>query len=389
MILKNCWGFFFCLLLMFVEGQAFEEGLEQLSQVDQLTLSIQYKIAHKFVKKYDMKVIGDSAAMPEGIINNLGLLFQVFQVQTREQAREILVDCVQEFLSEINSNKEIRPHLKVYPFTAKNITIDLYSRSIDDIEDLFDPDIMIASARFGKIWYKIEDENQKSSLKSEYEEAFDEAVKLVNIEKDSDIFPPRDGKLKPLKGKIIDKRYYAPENVFSCEADDFGQGGYLVQDALFEVAACVGFYNTNANFKKAEVFFTPPLEKKRLDRKALRNFFDDLGIGILKKVDNAQGIEVLEEKMVGEHMLFIALSIEKMSVLKSFDGKHMSSTRGCLIFQEKDKVILLTNQEATPPSQDHQPRKHTERLKKEIIDFQKTFKFGAIPTSAVQEGKHS
>ena len=69
--------------------------------------------------------------MPEGVINNLGILFQVKRKLSIEQAREILVDCVQEFLTEINSNEEIRPYLENFPFTSKNIHIALLTFAED------------------------------------------------------------------------------------------------------------------------------------------------------------------------------------------------------------------------------------------------------------------
>jgi hypothetical protein len=144
----------------------------------------------------------------------------------------------------------------------------------------------------------------------------------------SEIFPPEDGKLIPLQGKIVRGRYYAPKNVFSCQADDFGQGAYLAQDVLLEQAASVAFYSPIASFKNVEVLFMPGLEKKSLEREALKDAFDVVGIGILKTVDNAQGIEILTEEMVGNALFFSAISVEKMSVLKARNGEYMSSTRG-------------------------------------------------------------
>lgn len=117
----------------------------------------------------------------------------------------------------------------------------------------------------------------------------------------SDMFPPKDGKLRLLQGKVVNGRYYAPKNVFFCEADYFGRGTYLAQDALLAQAACVGFYSTEANFKKAEVLFMAGIEKKILNREALKDAFDRFGIEILQTVDHAQGIEILNEEVL-EHV---------------------------------------------------------------------------------------
>ena len=61
------------------------------------------------------------------------------------------------------------------------------------------------------------------------------------------VFPPEDGIILPLQGKIEDGRYYAPKNVFSCQAYNFGEFSYRAQDGLWEDAACVGFFNGNAS----------------------------------------------------------------------------------------------------------------------------------------------
>jgi hypothetical protein len=203
----------------------------------------------------------------------------------------------------------------------------------------------------------------------------------------SEVFPPEDGMPVLLKGKIINRRYYAPKNVFSCAAHDFGEGQYLVQDSLRERIATVGFYNSIANFKKAELLFIPELEKKKLGQKAFKDAFNYFGIEILKTVDHAQGIEILREEMVAENMFFVAISVEKMSVLRTSMGEYMSSTRGYLVFQDKDKLVILSNQETTFPGEEHTPKKHIEKLKKDILSFRKTFEFGRIPESVIQKAE--
>lgn len=202
-----------------------------------------------------------------------------------------------------------------------------------------------------------------------------------------EIFPPEDGKIPPLQGKISERRYHAPQGVFSCQAYDFGEGSYTAQDGLLEQAACVGFYNALADFKKAEIIFLPGLEGKISGEKELKDAFEGFGIGILKSVDNAQGIKVLKEEMLEDNMFFAVISIDKMSVLKAPSGQHVRSTRGYLIFQDKDKLAVLSNQLVTLPGQIHEPKKHVEKLKREILEFRKTFEFGPIPESVIEKRK--
>jgi hypothetical protein len=148
------------------------------SKADQLVTRIELNLAKKLEAKYNIQTVGDSAQMPENVINNLGLMFQVNRILSKNEAREILVDCVLEFLAEVNSNEEIRPYLEYYPFTPVNISIALYISGPDG-EDVYDPDLEVASARNGKLRYATKDKNQKFGYKSEYEETFEEALKLV------------------------------------------------------------------------------------------------------------------------------------------------------------------------------------------------------------------
>jgi hypothetical protein len=145
-------------------------------------------------------------------------------------------------------------------------------------------------------------------------------------------------------------------------------------------AACVGFYSFYGNFKKAEVFFIPTV-RKDLDREALKDAFDRFGLGILKTVDDAQGVVILKEEIVENNILFIAISIGKTSFLRAPNKEYMSSTRGYLIFQEDDKLVMLSNQEVTLPWEKHTPKMHVEKLKRDILEFRKTFEFGSIPAT--------
>jgi len=211
--------------------------------------------------------------------------------------------------------------------------------------------------------------------------SFTKASQIIEKTKElprSEIFPPEDGKLPPLQGKITKGRYLAPEKIFSCKADDFGEGSYIAQDGLLEQAVCVAFYSPTSDFTKAEIMFMPWLENINLDKKALKDFFEGFGIGVLTKVDNAIGIESLSEEMIDD-MFFTTVSIRKMSVLRTEDGRYMSSTRGYLIFSDKDKLVILSNQICTLPGQKHTPFLYRKKLRQRILDFRKTFKFGSIP----------
>ncbi len=183
----------------------------------------------------------------------------------------------------------------------------------------------------------------------------------------------------PPKGKIEDNRYYAPKNVFSCRAEDFGEGKYNHEELLNEAAACVGFHSTSGKSKLAEILFFPGLEEKEIDEKTLKDIFEICAIDRLKNLYSAKGIVILQEEMIEDNMLFVAVAIEEMSVIRGPKGEYLPSTKGYLAFKEEDKIVLLSNQETTFRGQKHLNEQHIEKLKQDILDFRKTFEFGPIP----------
>lgn len=145
-----------------------------------LVNKLQAKMANELGKKYNMRLVGDSAAMPEGIISELGLLFRISRLLTREEARVILIDCVQTFLSEINSNENLKPYLKNRPFTSRNISITIFIKNQDG-QDVSDPNLGVIHARFGKLDYiTYQKESKYYEHQCESEESFEEALSLVN-----------------------------------------------------------------------------------------------------------------------------------------------------------------------------------------------------------------
>ncbi len=371
------------------------------SRLYELANEVTVKVGQKLKKDRPIYLIGMGGDTTSDI-KMMTACFQYYQEVDLQQARELVLGVVGDYLAVINNSAEIRPYLHEYPFTAKNLLIQIWTYKSDGHR--LPPDqIQAIDVIDGVITYYQhlpETYVRKAVCKESYEQAVQLIAASNNAETDqnpkkrkmlprSEIFSSEDCKFITLQGEISDGRYYAPQGVFSCQAFDFGEGEYKSQDVLFDEAACVGFYDSEGNFKKAEVIFDPGLEKRRLDEAALKIVFNNFGIGILENVDDAEGIEILEEEMINGYMYFVAISIKKMSVLIASNGEHMSSTRGYLVFQDKDKYVLLSNQEVTLPEQLHNPKKHLKKLKREILEFRKTFEFGSSPAVLSEDKKET
>lgn len=140
---------------------------------------IEAKVATLLEKKYKMSVCGTGAAMPDGILSSLILCFDSYLSLRIEEARPILVDCVNTYVNAVNANNEIKPYLKTAPFSAENIQINIFFRTSKG-ESVTEPNLCVATALHGKLIYCTEEKGQKFGYKSKFIESYEDAVKILN-----------------------------------------------------------------------------------------------------------------------------------------------------------------------------------------------------------------
>jgi hypothetical protein len=168
------------LLLFVLIGCSSNINTDEFSKADTLAMHIQGTVAKKMTEKYHMFCVGFSARMPENVINNLGLSFQIHRKLSKEEAREILLDCVHTFLTAVNTNEEIRPFLKNDPFTPSNISISIFIQGRNG-QDIFDPDLGIVHAMNGFLDYGTYEKGTKiPKIQSKVKETYEEAVERAN-----------------------------------------------------------------------------------------------------------------------------------------------------------------------------------------------------------------
>ena len=104
----------------------------------------------------------------------LRLVFQYRHIVDIDQARELLIACVDTFTSAINADIRIHPYLANYPFKPKNIDIMIVLRNPDGSRGPPGTFILIHAAE-GKFQYNIDDP-ETTRMKTIYEETYEEAV---------------------------------------------------------------------------------------------------------------------------------------------------------------------------------------------------------------------
>lgn len=128
--------------------------------------------------KHRMRQMGNGV----GAMDKLWLASLDFEnhdlLMTEQEARCLIVSCVNEFIEALNNSRELRPFLKVYPFTAENIELAVYNCGSAQ-QDAIHPFISIVSMSRGKITYFTRNKDKPIRFESEKYETFAEAVAIL------------------------------------------------------------------------------------------------------------------------------------------------------------------------------------------------------------------
>ena len=138
---------------------------------------INYKISNKTVKDKQLYLIGVGGSSMLGIdMRSLDFYYYRDEELKIEEARKDIVEIVSKYLQEINQKKELRPFLRNYPFTTKNVEIIFFVMTAK-AGNVPDGALHIIEAMNGKISYYIAPfiPQRKPIL----EETFEEAVQKV------------------------------------------------------------------------------------------------------------------------------------------------------------------------------------------------------------------
>jgi hypothetical protein len=174
--------FFLVISTIFLESFKEKKMYPQKSTESQISDNFIVQTGKKLGQKYDMiqNCIGG------GVDNGIWLMSFGFKrynsYLTEEDARKLIIECVNDCLEAVNQDEKLRPFLKVFPFTAKNLdfTIFNYDKQGNDIDH---PLIKTVSNSEGKIcYYTIDASKPIQPYKSKKYETYEEAVAILQKE---------------------------------------------------------------------------------------------------------------------------------------------------------------------------------------------------------------
>ena len=169
---------FFILLCAFLFMSCIRNGPTRPEDITSNQVII--NVSERLNKKYGLKLGAIGGAVDKEGVYDLDASYDLYGSKMIDiaEARDLIVDCVEEFLKEANSNKEFRPYMKVYPFTAKNLSISILIFG-DNRTRLRLPYISTISMRKSIITYKsLTSDMEKYRYEREIEESYEEALKL-------------------------------------------------------------------------------------------------------------------------------------------------------------------------------------------------------------------
>ena len=150
-----------------------------LSKGEKLVNSLLAKTAKNIKDKYKLRPCGVGVAMPGGPIREVTLCFDTTDGYTQTQLRGLLIKISLELLEQIVENNEIQAFLKEIPFTIKNVEVIIYNHD-ENGRSLKDPQISVASISQGILYYYTIDPENNFKYKNEYEESYEEALRIFS-----------------------------------------------------------------------------------------------------------------------------------------------------------------------------------------------------------------
>lgn len=134
-------------------------------------------------KKYQMNLSGVGGGIDKEGIWLVSPHFKRMGFElSEEEARKLIISCVNDYLLVVNSDEKIRPFLKVYPFGPENIDITIFNSKIDG-KKIYDPYIGVISAVKGRISYKTNDKTNDLKYKSKKHEFYEESIAILGNSK--------------------------------------------------------------------------------------------------------------------------------------------------------------------------------------------------------------
>lgn len=163
----------FFLVILFLLGcfsQVYAEKRKDIKLVEQHISTFSKKMSSK-----GFYLVGSGGEMMNNI-KTVKLSFHIEKKSDVNEARKVIIDMAEEFLSDINADQEIRPFLSNYPFDNKNVEILI--GFVDENDHLLNDDVAVVTNVKDSIFYASSIDRSKP-LVTMLEESYCHALQTV------------------------------------------------------------------------------------------------------------------------------------------------------------------------------------------------------------------
>ena len=166
---------FVCIIFLFAITNC-----DRLREEEIIARNLMYRVSNILASRYQLRYLGYSEEGDKTGYTKIGLCFNRYGKLSRDEGRRIIVDSLDIFLNEINSDYKLQPFLINKTFTINNVEITIVI-STSEGKEIFYPDVSVFSAHGGKIYYSTYTQDQKFVYTRE-SETFEEALRIVEAQ---------------------------------------------------------------------------------------------------------------------------------------------------------------------------------------------------------------
>ena len=125
-LIKCLFFILICFGIFFIEPSIGTKMNQEVSEESRMLHKFIAKEGPRLGKKYSMSLVGTGGGIREGIWL-ISMSFNRYDsFLSEEEARKMIINCVNDCLEAVNHDEDLKPFLKVYPFTAKNLDLTIY-----------------------------------------------------------------------------------------------------------------------------------------------------------------------------------------------------------------------------------------------------------------------
>lgn len=154
---------------------------DELPTVDRTLDRVLNHTLDKLQKKQPIIMIGLGGSKKDSKKETIDIRLMLNKSLTKEECRGLIVECVEEYLKDINSDIDLKQYLHSFPFTYQNLGVIIFLTNPDGSSITY-PNLCDVILHKGLVIYDAHDPDNKYGYKST-EEPYEEALKIVQTEK--------------------------------------------------------------------------------------------------------------------------------------------------------------------------------------------------------------